>query len=407
MKRRLLEHLRCPLDHSRLELREWETAQRTLESSDLERVERIGADPHSFQQEVLTGVLINTSRKLLYPVHAGVPRMLTFSTAVARQFADRHAARLRDEFGGHSFPDAPSMPGEADVLRTFSSEWVNYDWDAESYWNLTPEAWFRAMRFVLELDRFPVRDQLVTEIGMGIGGVADYMAREEGAETIGVDLGYAVDAGYKHFGKNPFLHIVQASAFAPPLADRSVDFAYSFGVIHHTFSTKTAFDSIAGLPKPSGRLYVWVYSHFDEQRTLTRRGLMAMERMIRPVVWRLPERAQAVALAPLVPLYMIYQWIRSARHPNGAVRYGFREAMHAARDRFTPRYIHRHSEEELCEWFRDAGYDHLTKGSELVRPDFVPLAFTASTGVSGRRRESSDANASVPSGSGLVGAKHA
>jgi uncharacterized protein YbaR (Trm112 family)/SAM-dependent methyltransferase len=387
MKRRLLDHLKCPLDRSSLELREWESVRQSLERNDIERAERMGVDPQALEHEVLTGVLVNESRKLLYPVHSGVPRMLTFSNAVARQFADLHAARLHDEFAGYAFANESSMPGESDVLRTFSSEWVNYDWNSRSYWNLTPDAWFRAMRFVMQLDRFPVQDKLVMEIGMGIGGVADYMARTERCEMIGVDLGYAVDAGYKHFGRNPFLHIVQASAFAPPFADRCVDFAYSFGVIHHTFSTKTAFESIARLPKREGRLYVWVYSHYDEQRTLTRRGLMALERMIRPVVWRLPERAQGVVLAPLVPLYMLYQSLRAVRNPDGAVRYGFREAMHAARDRFTPRFIHRHTEEELCEWFREAGYDSLTQGSELSRPDSVPIAFTASTGVSGFRSE--------------------
>jgi uncharacterized protein YbaR (Trm112 family) len=385
MKLRLLDHLVCPLDKTRLELRQWEAVEQPLESEDAARAQAMGLEPASLSNEILTGVLVNRSRKLLYPIHRGVPRMLTFETSVAREFANLHAARIREEFSRYSFPNEQSMPGESDVLRTFSSEWVNYDWDARSYWNLTPEAWFRCMRFVLELDRFPVRDKLAVEIGMGIGGVANYMAREEGCEAIGIDLGHAVDAGYKHFGRNPFLHVVQASAFAPPLAERSVDFAYSFGVIHHTFSTKAAFGSIARLPNDDGRLYVWVYSPHDESRTWVRRGLMAMERVLRPVIWRLPERAQSVALAPLVPLYMVYQWFRAMRHPQGAVRYGVREAMHAARDRFTPRYIHRHTEDELCEWFRDAGYGQLSRGSQLSRPDFVPIPFTASTGVSGLR----------------------
>jgi uncharacterized protein YbaR (Trm112 family) len=405
MKLRLLDHLVCPLERSALELREWESSGTALSAQDIQRCERIGADRVALERDVLTGVLVNRSRKLLYPIHQGVPRMLTFSTAVAQRFAELHAARLRNEFAGYEFANEPSMPGESDVLRSFSSEWVNYDWDAESYWNLTPEAWFRAMRFVLELDRFPVRDKLVVEIGMGIGGVADYLARAEGSETIGVDLGYAVDAGYKHFGRNPFLHIVQASAFAPPFADRSVDFAYSFGVIHHTFSTRTAFESIARLPKESGRLYVWVYSPYDEQRTLIRRGLMAMESAIRPLVWRLPERAQSVALAPLVPLYMAYQRLRAWRNPGGAVQYGFREAMHAARDRFTPRYIHRHTEDEVCSWFREAGYHDLTRGSDLPRQDDVPVAFTACTGVSGIRSGDSSENRIEHRHSGLVEAK--
>jgi uncharacterized protein YbaR (Trm112 family)/SAM-dependent methyltransferase len=405
MKRRLLDHLVCPLDRTPLELREWEVAHQPLGQNDVERADRNGIDHSALDSEIRSGVLVNSSRKLLYPIYAGVPRMLTFSTAVARQFAELHAARLRDEFPGYEFANEPSMPGESDVLRTFSSEWVNYDWNSKSYWNLTPEAWFHAMRFVLELDRFPVRDKLVMEIGIGIGGVADFMAHGEGAETIGVDLGYAVDAAYKHFGSNRFLHIVQASAFAPPFAERSIDFAYSFGVIHHTFSTKTAFESIARLPKESGRLYVWVYSPYDEQRTLIRRGLMAMERAIRPLVWRLPERAQSVALAPLVPLYMLYQRLRARRNPAGAVQYGFREAMHAARDRFTPRYIHRHTEEEVCSWFREAGYHELTCGSELPHHDDVPVAFTACTGVSGIRSRDNRGNHLEDRHAGLVEAK--
>jgi uncharacterized protein YbaR (Trm112 family)/SAM-dependent methyltransferase len=385
MKQRLLDILICPLDKSPLELRSWEVSEKPLEAQEIARAEQLGIEPSALAKKVVTGVLVNRAAKRLYPIHGGVPRMLTFSTGVSKEFQERHSSRVRSEFPGYEFPDEPSMPGEKDVLRSFSTEWVSYDWDAQSYWNLTPEAWFRCMRFVLQLDRFPVDGKRVLEVGIGIGGVADYMARQEQCEVTGVDLGYAVDAAYKHFGTNPFLHIVQASAFALPFADRTLDFVYSFGVIHHTFSTKTAFDSIARLPKDHGRLYVWVYSPFDERRSVKRRALMAMEGVLRPIIWRLPDKLQNVALAPLVPLYMAHQWMRAVRHPEGAVRYGVREAMHAARDRFTPRYIHRHTEEEVRGWFRSAGYDKLSCGSDLDRPTFVPKAFTTSTGVSGVR----------------------
>jgi SAM-dependent methyltransferase len=237
----------------------------------------------------------------------------------------------------------------------------------------------------LDVDRNPVQGKLALEVGIGIGGVADYMARQAGCELVGIDLGYAVDVAFKHFGDNPFLHIVQASVFAPPFRPETFDFVYSWGVIHHTYSTRAAFDVLSQLPKQQGRLYIWVYSPQDESRTLIRRGMMAMEQVVRPVVWRLPEKLQSVALSPFVPLYMAHQWWQSLRHP-GVVRYGVREAMHAARDRFTPKFVHRHTEEEVCSWYQAAGYDQLNCGSQREQPDYVPVALLACTGVSGIRQ---------------------
>jgi len=129
-----------------------------------------------------------------------------------------------------------------------------------------------------------------------------------------------------------------------------------------------------------------VYSPRHEQRNLVRRTLMRVESTVRPVVWRLPDRAQTAILSGFVPLYMLYQLGRRVRRGRDQVLYGFREAMHAARDRFSPRFIHRHSDEEVKGWFANAGYAELICASERERPSFVPEAFTVCTGVEGVRR---------------------
>jgi uncharacterized protein YbaR (Trm112 family)/SAM-dependent methyltransferase len=388
MKSRLLEHLACPLDRSKLELREWDCTANTLSKEDEAKAERLGIPVASISKEILTGLLVNRNRKVVYPILKGVPRLLPFATGVGAEFQSQFGTRLASEFPGFSLPNEKPTPGEADVLRTFSTEWVNYDWDGKSYWNLKPEAWYRAMRFALELDERPQKPKLVLEAGIGIGGVADYVCRQEDCEQVGLDLGYAVDAAYQHFGKNRFLHMVQASVFAPPFSPQTFDFVYSFGVIHHTYSTQTAFNQLAQLPKPGGRLYVWVYSPYDEQRTVIRRGLMLMENVARPVLWRMPQSIQTVALSPLVPAYMAVQWLRSKRSDGSVVPYGFREAFHAARDRFTPPFVHRHTEEEVSSWFREAGFGELSYTSRAPTPDFVPVAMAACTGVSGIRNQS-------------------
>jgi uncharacterized protein YbaR (Trm112 family)/SAM-dependent methyltransferase len=388
MKPRALNLLVCPIDKTQLELVEWETSQVKLSKEEVGRVERLGLDAAEFSKETVTGVLLNRHRKVFYPIYEGVPRLLPFKTGIVEKFTDRHAERIRRELPGFTTTHEAAMPGEQTVLRTFSSEWVNYDWDEQQYWNLTSDALYQCMKLMLDLERKPVRDKLVLEVGIGVGGIANYMAQKEECELMGIDLSHAVDPAYKHFGRNPFLHIVQASAFAPPFRESTFDFVYSQGVIHHTFSTKIAFDRICKLPKPGGRLYVWVYSPSNEQRTIIRRTIMFMERLIRPLCWRMPERLQSLTLLPLIPLYLLHQNLFVRRRGHGFVKYGWREAMHAARDRFTPRYIHRHTEQEVCGWFREAEYTEIRSGSERKLPNSSSLSsFVHNTAVDGIRRQ--------------------
>src|SRR5581483_1417250 len=322
---------------------------------------------------ITTGVLVNRERRIYYPIHGGVPRMLIFRTGVGQAFSAQHRARLARELPGFTTPDLSPMPGEHSVLRTFSSEWVNYDWDEKTYWNLTPDALNKSMHHMLDLARYPAKDRLVLEVGIGIGGIGNYMASSEECELFGVDLSYAVDAAYKHFGNNVFFHIVQASAFALPFPENAFDLVYSQGVLHHTCSTREAFERVARFPKAGGRLYVWLYNPRSETRNAVRRSIMLLERIIRPICWRLPERLQTALLTGIVPLYLIHQNLFMARGGPEYVPYGWREALHAARDRFTPRYAHRHTEQEVCTWFRAAGYREVRCASEREHVQFDPL----------------------------------
>jgi uncharacterized protein YbaR (Trm112 family)/ubiquinone/menaquinone biosynthesis C-methylase UbiE len=385
MKLRLLDFLVCPLDKTPLELCEWESSNESLSPEATARINRLGVDPTQFSTEIITGALVNRARGIFYPIHNGVPRMLVFPTGVASQFLAEHANRIAGELNGLTLPHEAAATGEETVLRTFSSEWVNYDWNEATYWNTTAEVVYKTTKSLLELERRPVKDNVVLEVGIGIGGLADYMAREEECELVGVDLSYAVDPAHHHFGRNAFLHVVQASAFRLPFREEAFDLAYSHGVLHHTFSTKAAFDSVARMPKIGGRLYIWVYSHKDEERSFERKVLMKGERLIRPVMWRLPTALQTAALTPIVPLYLLRQNLFGDRKKPGFIRYGVREALHAARDRFTPRYAHRHSDDEVSGWFQDAGYSQLERVSEREHESFVPPAYVLGVGVQGVR----------------------
>jgi uncharacterized protein YbaR (Trm112 family)/SAM-dependent methyltransferase len=386
MKPRALDLLVCPIDKTRLELLEWDSTPVKLSEQDARRIEGHGLDPGLFSREIITGVLINRRRRIFYPIQGGIPRMLVFPTDIGRKFAMKHAQRITRELSGFSMPQEIGMPGEQTVLRSFSAEWVDYDWDGQSYWGVSPDMLYKCMSVLLDLPRRPVRNRLVLEVGIGIGGIADYMAREQECELIGIDLSYAVDSAYRHFGNNVLLHIVQASAFASPFKESTFDLVYSQGVLHHTFSTRIAFDMICKLPKRGGRLYVWLYNHSSEHRRLHRRLITIMESVIRPVCWRLPESLQTAVLLPIILLYLIYRNVYVRRLGSDYVAYGWREALHGARDRFTPRYAHRHTEEEVLRWFDEAGYTEIQCASTRNFPNHHLLSsMMSATAVDGVR----------------------
>ncbi len=345
----------------------------------------MGLDAALFERIVTSGLLVNHRLKVYYPIVRGVPRLLVFPSAVVRQFAEKHRQRLENELPGYSPSSEAGEPGEEAVLRSFSREWLNYDWDERAYWGQSADDLYRSMAFALDLEGKDLRDRLVLEVGIGIGGIADHLSRSLECEVVGIDLSYAVDAAHRNFKENPLFHIVQASAFAPPFAGGSFDYVFSQGVLHHTYSTEAAFHAITKLPRDGGRLYVWLYSHRDEARTLKRRVLFGVERVLRPVYSRLPEPLQTIALAPWAPLYIGHQWL-AARGNDQLATYSWREAMHAARDRWTPRFVHRHADEEVAGWFDAAGYDGLTYISRRPAPEYVPESFTAAVGIEGERK---------------------
>jgi SAM-dependent methyltransferase len=91
-----------------------------------------------------------------------------------------------------------------------------------------------------------------------------------------------------------------------PLADGSLDFAYSLGVLHHIPDTARALAHVARRLKPGAPLLVYLYYAFDN-RPAWYRALWRSTDAVRRVVSRLPHglrhaSADAIALAVYLPL---------------------------------------------------------------------------------------------------------
>jgi uncharacterized protein YbaR (Trm112 family)/SAM-dependent methyltransferase len=390
MRRRLLKWLACPLCHSKLNLVVANSERRALSESDylvLDATAKI--EPvDELEINVMTGALTCEQCNVYYPIHNGVPRMLTYSTVVTEIHAQQNARWINQNLSRFHRPNANPPLGEERLLRNFSKEWEDYKWNGSSYWSTTPETTLECMRYSLGIPRHNLKHNLVLEVGIGIGGTADALCRAEDCELVGVDLGYAVDQAERYFGQNPRLHIVQASVFAPPFRPCTFDVVYSHGVLHHTNSTQTAFQKVAQLPKPGGgMLYVWVYSHEQEQATLLRRALIVVEQVVRPLLSRLPGFLQTIFLLPTLPVYILYQnlYRRNELGQQFAATYGWNEALHAARDRLTPPFAHRHTYQEVTEWFKSQMYENLELLRDDPLPDGVPDSYALNVGVRGFR----------------------
>jgi hypothetical protein len=65
--------------------------------------------------------------------------------------------------------------------------------------------------------------------------------------------------------------------------------------------------------------------------------------------------------------------------------YNFQRALHAARDRFTPEYAHRHDSGEVMTWFRAAGFEHVEAVDWREMPSADHDDYRRNTGVRGRK----------------------
>ncbi|MFN0198861.1 MAG: methyltransferase domain-containing protein [Planctomycetaceae bacterium] len=192
----------------------------------------------------------------------------------------------------------------------------------------------------------------VLDAGCG-GGRYSRIAGEAGANIIGADHTTAVDKAAKLCRGLANVSFVQADLKKLPFPSASFDYAFSIGVMHHDVATKPVFDAVARMVKPGGKLSVWLYrkNQFWQEwlNSAIRRRTMNMppeklERWCRFGAW--------LGGIPLIK-QTLNKIVNFSNHPNWENR------VCDTFDWYAPQYQYHHTVDELCGWFREAGYDRL------------------------------------------------
>ena len=390
MRPRLLRWLACPLCRGRLQLLIEDCERRRVSDAEVHDLSRVAPvdDPLEIQLDVRTGALTCEHCGVFYPVWNGVPRMLVYRTPAARLHVRTQASWIATQLAGVHLPDASPPPGEPLVLRSMSNEPAVSKLMAPSGWSAACEKMVRCQRDELGVPRHGLKHRLVLQVGIGIGAAVDGLSRAEDCELVGVDLGATVDEARAGSAENHRFHVVQASVFALPFPPGTFDVVYCHGVLHHTYSTRWGFRHLATLPKPgSGMLSIWVSSAEQARVTLRHRISMVLEHAVRPILARLPRGLQTIGLLPFLPFYLRYRNADRRRPAEGepASRLGLHDALRDARDQLTPLFAHRHTYDEVIEWFQAESYTGLELLRDEIVPSGLPWTYPVHVGVRGFR----------------------
>jgi ubiquinone/menaquinone biosynthesis C-methylase UbiE len=248
------------------------------------------------------------------------------------------------------------------TVDSFADEWSRYDQSGMSDTEL------RRM-FDEYFDIFPwdlVKDNARGfDMGCGTGRWAMYVAERVNQLTL-IDVSERTLAvARQKLAEFDNVEFLRGSANDCPLPDRSQDFGYSLGVLHHIPDTADALASCVRLLKPGAPFLVYLYYRFDN-RPAWFVGIWKASELFRMFISRLPTWAKTpltTSIAALVywPLARAAGLLESMGLPIKNVplssyrRSSFYTMRTDSRDRFGTPLEQRFTREEICEMMRHAG----------------------------------------------------
>lgn len=258
-----------------------------------------------------------------------------------------------------------SMEGMRNVARTFDFEWKAHHegrFEQSTLWGRTPvETWNDFLsRLMIPADR--VDGALVLDAGCGSGQFTRVAGEHGAGLVVGLDVSDAVDEAFQLCADLPNVQIVQGNVLAPPFKPGLFDVVWSSGVLHHTPDARRGHQALSRLVKPGGVFYVYVFAKRFNPFRFTKDVLDFLR------VTKLPPKAllslsKAFAYVSVALLWG-YRMLRrlpglrpQTERVERTVRPRTLRHLHLTWfDALSPEYDSRHTEAEVTDWFRHAGF---------------------------------------------------
>lgn len=88
-------------------------------------------------------------------------------------------------------------------------------------------------------------------------------------EIFGLEFSDCVDEAYENTKKIENIHIIQGDVMNLPFKPKTFDYIFSEGVLHHTYSTKKAFEFLCDVLSKGGEIAIYVYRKKSDMREFT------------------------------------------------------------------------------------------------------------------------------------------
>jgi 2-polyprenyl-3-methyl-5-hydroxy-6-metoxy-1,4-benzoquinol methylase len=232
---------------------------------------------------------------------------------------------------------------EQDHLASFGLQWNRYEVAHDD----EDRATFRAKTGVAAEELSGLR---VLDAGCG-GGRYCKVAAEAGALITGADHSSAVEKASKLCGHMKSVKLVQADLKKLPFPEKSFDFAFSIGVMHHDVDTRAVFDAVAKMVKPGGRMAVWLYRRNTWWQEALNNFLRRRTTKMEPE--KLEPWCRFGAMLGRIPLVKqsLSKIVNFSTHPVRENR------ICDTFDWYAPEFQYHHTTNELCTWFCEAGFE--------------------------------------------------